>query len=100
MKLDDGTTKASLTFTTVNAGEYANNYTINLRYSKNAADTTAKWSDNGLTISVCPGATVADIQAAVDKAAGSNESISLRLQVRTGTLRTAHLKRFLPQTAR
>ncbi len=34
MKLDDGTTKASLTFTTVNAGEYANNYTINLRYSK------------------------------------------------------------------
>lgn len=38
MKLDDGTTKASLTFTTVNAGEYANNYTINLRYSKNAAD--------------------------------------------------------------
>lgn len=100
MKLDDGTTKASLTFTTVNAGEYANNYTINLRYSKNAADTTAKWSDNGLTISVCPGATVADIQTAVDKAAGSNESISLRLQVRTGTLQTAHLKRFLPQTAR
>ena len=73
MKLDDGTTKASLTFTTVNAGEYANNYTINLRYSKNAAETTAKWSDNGLTISVHPGATVADIQAAVDKAAGGDE---------------------------
>lgn len=79
MKLDDGTTKASLTFTTVNAGEYANNYTINLRYSKNAADTTAKWSDNGLTISVCPCATVADIQAAVDKAAGSNEKYQLKV---------------------
>ena len=79
MKLDDGTTKASLTFTTVNAGEYANNYTINLRYSKNAADTTAKWSDNGLTISVHPGATVADIQAAVDKAAGSNEKYQLKV---------------------
>ena len=50
-----------------------------LRYSKNAADTTAKWSDNGLTISVCPGATVADIQTAVDKAAGSNEKYQLKV---------------------
>ena len=57
----------------------ADNCTINLRYSKNAADTTAKWSDNGLTISVCPGATVADIQTAVDKAAGSNEKYQLKV---------------------
>ena len=77
MKLDDGTNTASLTFTTVNPGEYGNNFTISLRYSKNATDTTAKWSDNGLTISVCDGATVADIQAAIDKAAGSNDKYQM-----------------------
>lgn len=77
MKLDDGTNAASLTFTTVTPGEYGNNFTISLRYSKNATETTAKWSDNGLTISVCDGATVADIQAAIDKAAGSNEKYQM-----------------------
>ena len=42
-----------------------------------------------------PGATVADIQAAVDKAAGSNEKYQLKVtSTDWDVLRTAHLKRF------
>ncbi len=77
MTLTDGTNTASLTFTTVNPGEYANSYTVNLRYSENAIETTAKWTDNGLTISVHPNATVADIQAAMDLAAGANDKYQM-----------------------
>lgn len=51
-----------------------------MRYSKNADEVTAKWNDNGLTISVCDGATLADIQAAIDKAAGDNEKYQLTVE--------------------
>ncbi len=77
MTLTDGVDTATLKFATTLPGEYGNNFTINLRYSKNADVTTAKWNDNGLTISVADGATVADIQAAIDKVAGVNEKYQL-----------------------
>lgn len=74
---EDGTQTTSLTFETTVPGEYANAFTVNLRYARNATETTAKWNDNGLTISVCDGATLADIQAAIDAAAGTNEKYQL-----------------------
>lgn len=80
MTVSNGTDEANLTFTTTLPGDYANNYTITLRYSKNADETVAKWNDNGLTISVCDGATLADIQAAIDKAAGENEKYQLTVE--------------------
>ncbi len=72
----DGVT---LKFETTLPGEYGNNYVVNLRYSKNAEETTAKWTDNGLTINLHNGATVADIQLAIDKAAGENEKYQLKV---------------------
>ncbi len=77
MKLSDGTNDVSLTFETTLPGEYANSYAVTVRYGKNATETTAKWNDNGLTISVCDGATVADIQAAITAAAGGNDKYML-----------------------
>lgn len=72
-----GTSTAALTFTSTVPGEYANSYAITVRYSKGAAATSAKWNNNGLTVTVCDGATLADIQAAIDAAAGGNDKYKL-----------------------
>lgn len=74
-----GSDPLNLTFTADVTGEYANGYEINLRASGNATETTAKWSNNVLTITipagnpvtgVTGGASIQDIQDAITKAAG------------------------------
>lgn len=84
LNVTDGTTACALEFETTVTGEYANNYTVSLRYAKNASETTAKWTDNGLVITVIDGATVQDIQDAIYKAAGATVDTTTTPHTYTG----------------
>jgi len=79
LKNDDGTetTVAGITdleFVADTTGAVPNGYEINLVANKNATDVKARWYDNVLTITIPEaGASIADIQTAIETANGTND---------------------------
>lgn len=75
-----GRTGLDLVFTADTAGAFANKYEIDLKTQSGQSTVSAKWRDNVLTIIVPEtGATVEEIQAQIDLAAGgdSNKNITV-----------------------
>ena len=86
---DGNAVGTKLTFTANKAGEYANKYEIDLKYSSSVGSSpVAKWKDSTLTITVPNNCSLADIQAAVDKAADGIESRMLTVSAESIVART------------
>lgn len=54
-------------------GEFANNYQIQFAKKSGYGNTSAAWDENTLTINICADTTIADVNAAIKKAAAGNE---------------------------
>lgn len=73
-----GRTGLDLEFTAVTPGAFANKYEINLKTQSGQSTVSAKWRDNVLTIIVPEtGATMEEIQAQIDLAAGGDSNKNL-----------------------
>ena len=70
--------ETNISFTCDKAGEFGNKYEIALKYSDSIGSVpVAKWKDSTLTITVPAETTVADIQAAIDKAASGKDDLKI-----------------------
>ena len=70
--------ETNISFTCDKAGEFGNKYEIALKYSDSIGSVpVAKWKDSTLTITVPASTTVADIQAAIDKAASGKNDLKI-----------------------
>ena len=54
-------------------GEFANNYKIQFAKKSGYGSTSASWEENVLTVNVCADTTIADVNAAIKKAAGGDD---------------------------
>ncbi len=54
-------------------GEFANNYKIQFAKKSGYDNKSAVWEENTLTINICANTTIADVNAAIKKAAGGND---------------------------
>ena len=54
-------------------GEFANNYKIQFAKKSGYGNTSAAWEENTLTINICADTTIADVNAAIKKAANGDD---------------------------
>lgn len=72
------TDELQLTFTAGEAGEFANKYEMNIKTVSGQSYVSAKWNGDVLTITVPEtGATLGEIQDAINDAAGGNSSLNI-----------------------
>ncbi len=72
------TDELQLTFTAGEAGEFANKYEMNIKTVSGQSYASAKWNGDVLTITVPEtGATLEEIQDAINDAAGGNSSLNI-----------------------
>lgn len=68
-----GVTTGKFDFAVKEKGEFGNNYLIQFAKKSGYGNTSAAWEENTLTINICADTTIADVNAAIKKAAGGDD---------------------------
>ncbi|MDE6726627.1 MAG: flagellar hook-basal body complex protein [Oscillospiraceae bacterium] len=68
-----GITTGKFDFAVKEKGEFGNNYLIQFAKKSGYGSTTAAWEENTLTINICADTTIADVNAAIKKAANGDD---------------------------
>ena len=84
---DEEPTTLTLAFTANVAGEYANKYEVDMKTVSGQTSVSAKWHNDVLTITVPEtGASIEEVQEAIDKAAGGNSKLGITAEVIDGDI--------------